>query len=364
MARYVVVGAGAIGGAIGGRLVQHGLAAVLVARGEHQQVMAAEGLRLRTPHEDLTLPVHAPATPQDLHLTTDDVLVMATKTHQVADALSVWAGQPVHDGPDADAAVVGAAGDLLPVFLALNGVAAESMALRHFSRVYGVCVWSPAVHLTPGEVIVRATPLSGVLHLGRVPADLTDDHDRALLARVADDWTAATFRTELPADVMAWKYNKLLQNLGNVVTALLASVDGREIVGAAREEATEVLTAAGIDWVPDSVERSLREGAFDVVDVPGTPPGLGGSTWQSLARATGNLETDYLNGEICLVAHGLGLGAPINGALTRLARQAAEQGWQPGALTSDQLWARLSSASDSGTPERETGRSALGWAPS
>lgn len=348
MTRYVVVGAGAIGGALGGLLVRHGMPTVLVARGEHQRAMADRGLRLRTPADDVRLPVDAPATPDEVHLTTDDVVVMATKVNQLEVALTQWADQPVHDGPAPGASVVGAAGDLLPVMLTVNGVAGETMALRHFRRVYGVCVWSPAVHLAPGEVIVRATPLSGVLRLGRVPANLTDDSDRELLAAVAADWTAATFRTEVVPDVMPWKYNKLLQNLGNIVTALVGESDGSRVAAAARDEGRRVLQHAGIEVVPDEVERTHRENTFTMVDVPGTPTGLGGSTWQSLTRGTGNLETDYLNGEVSLLAHCLGRTAPVNTALARLARRAATQRWAPGRLTEAELASLVGLAESAG----------------
>ena len=47
--RYVVIGAGAIGGATGGRLHQHGHPVVLVARGPHFEALAHGGLRLRDP---------------------------------------------------------------------------------------------------------------------------------------------------------------------------------------------------------------------------------------------------------------------------------------------------------------------------
>lgn len=366
MTRYVIIGAGAIGGALGGRLVQHGRSAVLVARGEHQRVMAERGLRLRTPDNDVVLEVDAPASPADVRLTTDDVLVLATKTHQAEAALIAWADQPVHDARssegvsssldgrfDAPDSVRGTAGELLPLLVALNGVAAEPIALRWFARVYGVCVWSPAVHLVPGEVIVRATPRSGVLHVGRYPAALRDDADDALLARVAADWTAATFKVALPDDVMPWKYNKLLQNLNNVFMALLGPGARGDLVDAVRDEGRQVLDAAGIPYTADEVERRHREDSFTVVDVAGTDRGLGGSTWQSLARGTGNLETDYLNGEIVRIAHGLGRPAPLNTALTRLARRAAVEGWPPGRLTLADLAAEMEAAR---SPEEAVGR--------
>ena len=53
-----------------------------------------------------------------------------------------WTDTPVHR----DTRPVGTAGECLPIFTALNGVAAEAIAHRYFRRVYGVCVWTPAVH--------------------------------------------------------------------------------------------------------------------------------------------------------------------------------------------------------------------------
>src|SRR3954464_6157627 len=208
MTRYVIIGAGAIGGAIGGRLVHAGREAVLVARGDHLRALQESGLRLRTPDEDVTVPVQAVGGPEELQLRPDDVLVVATKTQQAGDALVTWSDAAVHEG----GREVGTAGERLPILMALNGVASEAMALRYFSRVYGVCVWMPAVHLVPGEVIVRASPTSGMLHVGRVPARL-DDRDRRLLGQVREDWSAARFDVPLPEDVLPWKYRKLISNL-------------------------------------------------------------------------------------------------------------------------------------------------------
>ena len=45
--RYVIVGAGAIGGTVGAVLARAGIPAVLVARGRHAETLAAEGLTLQ-----------------------------------------------------------------------------------------------------------------------------------------------------------------------------------------------------------------------------------------------------------------------------------------------------------------------------
>ena len=57
MSRYVVVGAGAIGGTIGGRLHQAGADVVLVARGAHGEAIQADGLLLRDPDGEARLAI-------------------------------------------------------------------------------------------------------------------------------------------------------------------------------------------------------------------------------------------------------------------------------------------------------------------
>ncbi len=335
MARYIIIGAGAVGGALGGRLALSGQEAVLVARGDHLRAMQENGLRLRTPDEDVRQPVTAVATPDEVRLEIDDVLVLATKTQQANQALLEWADAPViiEGQPD------GTAGDRLPIMLAMNGVAAEGMAQRYFRRVFGICVWMPVVHLVPGEVIIRSTPRSGMLHLGRVPVPAGDhDRDRRLLASVAADFQTANFDAPLPDDVMAWKYRKLISNLGNVFQALVArNGDWRPLVAEAEAEARRILDAAGIAYTSEEEEAAARAAGFTMKAVPGVDEFVGGSTWQSLTRGTGNIETDYLNGEVARIAHQIGLDAPINARLAQLARQASSTGAQPGDLKADEL---------------------------
>ena len=63
----------------------------------------------------------------------------------------------------------------------------------------------------------------------------------------------------------------------------------------------------------------------------------GGSSWQSLARKTGSIESDWLNGEIVRVAERHCLTAPLNHSVNQLALRAARERWEPGALTLEEL---------------------------
>jgi 2-dehydropantoate 2-reductase len=332
MPRYIILGAGAVGGALGGRLGLVGRDVVLVARGDHLAALRQGGLRLRTPDEDVTQQLLAIAAPDEIDLDIDDVLILATKSQQANDVLLRWADALVHQ----NGAVIGTAGEQLPIFIALNGVAGEAFAHRYFRRVFGVCVWMPVVHLVPGEVIIRSTPQSGMLHIGQVPKSLPDDDQ--VQKQVADDLIAANFDVPLPDDVMAWKYRKLISNIGNVFQALVSrNGDWRPLAAEAETEARSVLDAARIGYISDAEETAARAAGFTMKPVPGVAESTGGSTWQSLQRSTGNIETDYLNGEIAMIAHRIGMEAPINSRLAILARRAAVTGAKPGDMSAQQL---------------------------
>jgi 2-dehydropantoate 2-reductase len=336
--RYVIIGAGAIGGTVGGVLTRADVPTVLVARGRHAKILADTGLILRTPDGIFHTTVTAVSEAEQLRLTPDDVLVFTTKTQQLDVALQQWVDQPVY-GRDG---IIGTAGALLPALMALNGVVAEEKALRYFRRVFGICVWLPAVHLEAGEVIVRSWPVAGQFHVGRWPAGLRTPDDDALLDDLAAGWTPAGIRINVVDDVASWKYNKLINNLGNAVGALAA--DGADVgllVGTLREEAERVLGYAGIEFVPFEVTSAARADGPTVRPVPGADTGASNSTWQSLSRSTGDVETDFFNGEIVRIAHRHGIDAPVNAALARLARDAVRNGSGPGHYSADELTEQL-----------------------
>jgi 2-dehydropantoate 2-reductase len=314
--RFVVFGAGAIGGVIGGRLFQHGHDVVLVARGEHARAMQDRGLQLADPDGSVTLAIPVATHPGELDLGSDDVVVLAMKTQDTQaalEALNTTAGRP---------------GALI---CAQNGVANERMALRHHDRVYALCVMCPATHLEPGVVSASSTPVSGILDLGRypvrgvvdVPADPRADQIAAALR-------ASTFESVVRPDIMRWKYSKLLMNLGNVVQAGFASsAAATELSRRARDEGRACLAWAGVEVASAQEDRDRRADLLTLRPV-GDRPRAGGSTWQSLARGAARLETDYLNGEIVLAGRRHGFPTPVNRALQELGHQLVRDRSTPG----------------------------------
>jgi 2-dehydropantoate 2-reductase len=319
---YVIIGAGAVGGTIGGRLHQHGHGVTLTARGHHRATIREKGLLLATPDGEELLDVPVLDDLDDLVLEPDTVLVLAVKSQDSLAALTAWADLPVRGG--------GVACQRLPVVCAQNGVANERFALRWFARVYAMCVWLPATFLEPGTVVAEGHPYSGFLHLGRHPAGVDETADR-----IAADLAASRFLAPVRADVMRWKYGKLLGNLGNGLGALLGSRD-QELYDRLRAEGRAVLDAAAIEYTSREEELAARGDSVQLRPVAGRRRG-GSSTWQSLARGAGSVEVDYLNGEIVALGREHGVATPVNLAVQQAVRRAVRSGTAPGQFPIEQL---------------------------
>jgi len=144
--RWVIVGAGAVGGVVGGRLAAAGQDVVLVARGAHLDAIRRDGLALHSPEGRRTLRLPAVGTVTEHDWQPGDVAVLAVKGMDTPDVL-----RPL-------AAVAPAE---TPVLCLQNGVANERAALRLFPNVYGVWVILPASHLAPGVVVAHSAPTPG-----------------------------------------------------------------------------------------------------------------------------------------------------------------------------------------------------------
>src|ERR1700744_294228 len=86
--RFVIFGAGAIGGAVGARLHQSGHAVTLIARGAHLEAIRSHGLTFLTPAERAVLPLPAVADPGGVDWSGDEVVLLATKSQDTLAALS------------------------------------------------------------------------------------------------------------------------------------------------------------------------------------------------------------------------------------------------------------------------------------
>lgn len=300
MARYVVYGAGAVGGTIGGRLHRAGHEVVLIARGAHLDALRADGLRLSSPEGEQTLRIPAVGSPAEAGIGAGTAVILAMKTQDTAEAL--------------DALVPVAPADT-PILCAQNGVENERIALRRFPHVLGVMVFLMAEHLEPGRVVHFAAPRAGVLDLGRFPPAPPSP---AALA-IAADLERAGFASAAVEDVMRGKRRKLLLNLGNAIEVIYGPDEEPEGLDTrAQVEGEACFRAAGLAWTTVEEEAARRGLISSVRSVAGRAH-RGGSSWQSVERGTGRVETSYLNGEVVLLGRRHAVPTPVNEDLQRRA---------------------------------------------
>jgi 2-dehydropantoate 2-reductase len=183
--KILVLGAGAIGGYFGGRLVQAGADVTFLVRERRAQQLRANGLVVHSPHGDFTVPVRALLRSQlDV---TFDLVVLTCKAYDLEPAI------------EAIAPAVGESSCVLPL---LNGVGHIERLIAAFGaqRVAGGACAIPAT-LTPDGEVVQLGAFHSII-FGRLPGTSADAQPklealRALYAKtpvpveLSDDMTTA-----------------------------------------------------------------------------------------------------------------------------------------------------------------------------
>jgi 2-dehydropantoate 2-reductase len=294
----------------------------LIARGAHFEAIARDGLVFDAPEGRTTLEIPVVSHPAQVAWSDDPVVLLAVKSQHTEEVLD---------------ALVGCAPPDTPMVCAQNGVDNERRVLRWFPNTYGMCVMCATTHLRPGHVEAHYGPVTGLLDLGRFPSG-EDDVSRAVAAALS----GATFGSVSRPDIMRWKRQKLLMNLGNAVEALCGPGAARsDLAKAARAEGESCLRAAGLDFASMDEDADRRRALFPTPNAVGSVERVkrsgGGSTWQSLARGADSVEVGYLNGEIVLLGRLSGVPTPVNELLQRRVARAVRDGSSPGAVTVAQL---------------------------
>lgn len=312
--RYVIYGAGGIGGTIGARLHQAGFETALIARGAHYEAIARDGLRFVSPTQDVQLRIPCFPHPSDADIHPDDAVILCMKGQHTEDALR-----------DLYAATAGDA----RVICCQNGVDNERLALRRFPHTYAMVVMLPAEHLEPGVVVNFAEDTAGGLDAGCYPTGVDD-----FIETVTAALRRAGFGSAPDPAIMGQKYAKLLGNLNNAVNAA-TGFGSRAVATKLREEALACYRAAGIHCATVEETRARRSDIRGG-DVPGHKR-HGGSSLQSVLRGTGDIETDFMNGEIVLLGRLHGVPVPANTVVQEIGNRLVREKLAPGSISIKEL---------------------------
>lgn len=331
------MGAGAIGGYVGGLLAARGgVDVVFVGRESLRRAAAEHGLTMRAlDGEPVTLPPEAAnVATAPAPLADCDIVLVCVKSLQTDEVAATLAGILA---PDA-------------IVISLqNGVRnPERLRAGLGDRVVLAGVVGFNVVWREGNDLHRTT--SGPLAL-----EASDDPRFATLVAAL---RRAGVDVETDRDIASRQWTKLLLNLNNAVGALTGAPTRslvlepryRRIVAATMREGAAVLRAAG---VPTARMRGIPIGLLArMLSLP-TPlvrvlaraqmqidPEARPSMYQDLTRHR-LTEVDYLNGEIVSLADAHGIDAPINRHIVHLVHAAEARSAGSPEMPADELWSEV-----------------------
>jgi 2-dehydropantoate 2-reductase len=197
-----------------------------------------------------------------------------------------------------------------------------------------VLIVIPGIYLEDGVVYNPIRGNAGMMDIGLYPRGADE-----LAEQVATALREATYEARTHEDVMAPKARKLLGNLGNSLGAITdGRGDSRPYLAEVRQEGERCLAAEGH---PVESEASFHERCHARRGETALPEGVRnlGSSWQSLLRRQGSIETDFLNGEIVFLGRKHGIPTPFNAVLQQVANEMAAARELPGKYTAEELFA-------------------------
>jgi 2-dehydropantoate 2-reductase len=245
--KILVVGAGAVGGYFGARLTQAGRDVTFLVRPSRARQLRSEGLRIVSPHGDLTL---QPKTITGKELDSPfDIILLSVKAQALDQAMRDMAPAV---GPDT------------MIYPVLNGMRHIETLIRRFGErpvLGGVCMVS--TDLDEQGRIVQITPMQKLTY-GELSGDVS-----SRIRSFDETMRNAAFETELSTNITyaMWQKWVMIASLG-LVTCLLdgtigeinAVPDGEQTILRALDECAAVGAACGFP-LPQPVAAFLRQAA-------------------------------------------------------------------------------------------------------
>lgn len=295
--RILVIGAGAVGGYVGGHLAQAGREVTLMARGAHLEALQKEGLLLVEPEGSLRIRTRAVECPSPLEVF--DLIIYCVKAYDLERAL------------DQTRAHLSPTGTVISL---LNGVEAPDVLARVFGahRVVAGIAFIGAFIERPG--VVRRTARA-FLTLGEMDGSLTPR-----LEALKSLLEGAGIPVRLTQHIRREQWRKLVWNAGfNPLSALtgfsaqdvLKHPPLRETLILVMEEVVAVAARLGFDLGADTVQKQIRATEEVSEIIP--------SMLQDRRRGK-PLESEALNGVVVRKGREVGVPTPVNLTLYALTR--------------------------------------------
>ena len=289
--RIAVMGAGGVGGCLGGMLARGGHRVSLVARGVHLEAIRRQGLRVLRDEERFTVQCDASDDPADLGPA--EVVLLTVKTYQNAVAVPVMA--PLV-GPET------------AVLCLQNGIDSYRAPAAAFGagRTLAGAVYIEAGIDAPG--VVRQA--------GAVMRVVLGELDGALSARgqaIADAFNGSGVAAELTADIRAGLWAKFLfiatmagvtSMAGETLARLMPRPEWRPVVTGCLREVEAAGRANGVNLPSDIYDRTLAYIESNLPDLQ--------ASMHTDVMAGRPLELEALTGAVIRAGRDGGSPTPIN----------------------------------------------------
>ena len=276
--KILVVGAGAIGGYFGGRMLQAGGDITFLVRSRRARELARDGLVIKSPHGDLTIP--NPPTVEAVGLKEKfDVVLLSCKAFDLEDAMSSFAP---------------AVGDHTMIVPLLNGMKHLDVLDAKFGSqrvVGGQC--AIAATLNAERHVVQLAPMQA-LTFGERDGSMSERVNAFGKIVEAGHFSGATSHNILQEMWEKWVF---LATLAGVTSAMrgpvghiIAAPGGRDFVLGVRDECASVAAAA--DHALRDENRTRVEGMLTTEGSPMTA-----SMYRDI-QANAAIEADHIIGDM------------------------------------------------------------------
>lgn len=288
--RILVVGAGAIGGFFGGRLLQSGADVTFLVRPRRAEELAASGLVIRSPNGDVTLKSPQAIRAEQLDAPFDLVL-LSCKAFDLDDAMASFAP------------AVGSDTTILPM---LNGMKHLDVLDAKFgtARVLGgQC--QIAATLNAQSEVVQITPMQS-LGLGERDGTMSDRVNAIAAVFTKGDFGAAASASIVQDMWEKWVFLATLAGstsaMRGPVGAIIASPGGRDFILGVRDEISAIAAAAGHAPRPAFLERTQG-----MLTTEGSP--LTASMFRDI-KIDAPIEADHVIGDLIVRADAAKIPVP------------------------------------------------------
>ena len=287
--RIAIMGAGGVGGCLGGLLGKAGNDVWLIVRGEHLEAIRANGLKLVRPDTEFVVQVNATDNPAEVGPV--DLVLFTVKTYQNRHVITTLKPLMGHE---------------TSVITLQNGVESHEQlgAVLGPSNILPGAYWASSHILSPG-VIGEDVPAQ--ISFGEI-----DDTDSLRSPDIRKVFRDAGIKTEISLDPLQvlWEKFIVLSALAGITSAaqtrpkeLLKYPDARAMFCNAMEESLAVGLAKGINLPDNLVQDSLKY----IESLPDFQNSMHGD--YDAGRAT---ELEALSGAVIRLGKQIGVKTPVH----------------------------------------------------